>query len=114
MMLAARKPLAGSTVIERASQRKAIQKRPVRAAEFFAGIGLVRLALERQGWQIVFANDIDADKAEMYRHNWPGDNHLVVGDIHNLKGDDIPDCELATASFTCNDLFIARKGQVLH
>jgi hypothetical protein len=40
------------------------------AAEFFAGIGLVRLALERQGWQVVFANDIDPDKAEMYRHNW--------------------------------------------
>ena len=29
------------------------------AAEFFAGIGLVRLALERQGWHVVFANDID-------------------------------------------------------
>jgi hypothetical protein len=38
------------------------------AAEFFSGIGLVRLALERQGWQVVLANDIDADKAEMYRH----------------------------------------------
>jgi hypothetical protein len=41
------------------------------AAEFFAGIGLVRLALERQGWRVVFANDIDPDKAEMYRQNWP-------------------------------------------
>jgi C-5 cytosine-specific DNA methylase len=40
------------------------------AAEFFAGIGLVRLALDRQGWQVVFANDIDPDKAEMYRNNW--------------------------------------------
>jgi hypothetical protein len=35
----------------------------LRAAEFFAGIGLVRLALERQGWQVVFANDIDPDKS---------------------------------------------------
>src|SRR4051812_35071347 len=48
-----------------------------RAAEFFAGIGLVRLALERQGWDVVFANDIDEDKAQMYLDNWPGDNHLV-------------------------------------
>lgn len=38
-----------------------------RAAEFFAGIGLVRLALERQGWDVVFANDIDPDKTEMYK-----------------------------------------------
>ena len=26
-----------------------------RAAEFFAGVGLVRLALEREGWEVVFA-----------------------------------------------------------
>ena len=35
-----------------------------KAAEFFAGIGLVRLALEQQGWEVVFANDIDPDKAK--------------------------------------------------
>ena len=28
-------------------------------AEFFSGIGLCDLALERQGWRVVFANDID-------------------------------------------------------
>jgi DNA (cytosine-5)-methyltransferase 1 len=66
----------------------------LRAAEFFAGIGLVRLALERQGWKIVFSNDIDPDKAEMYRANWPEDGHLVVGDIHDIKADDLPTCEL--------------------
>ena len=64
------------------------------AAEFFAGIGLVRLALERQGWRVTFANDIDPDKAEMYRHNWPKDDHLVVGDIHTLKADNVPTCDL--------------------
>src|SRR5262245_1836801 len=63
-----------------------------RAAEFFSGVGLVRLALERQNWEVVFANDIDPDKAEMYRHNWPNDDHLVVDDIHKLKPDQIPDC----------------------
>ncbi|HZU36552.1 MAG TPA: DNA cytosine methyltransferase [Gemmataceae bacterium] len=46
-------------------------------AEFFAGVGLVRLALERQGWRVVFANDIDPNKAEMYRQNWPNDLHLM-------------------------------------
>jgi len=80
-------------------------------AEFFAGIGLVRLALERQGWKVVFANDIDPAKAEMYRHNWPNDNHLVVGDIHALKADDIPSCDLFTASFPCNDLSIAGRWE---
>ena len=87
---------------------------PLRAAEFFAGIGLVRLALEKQNWQVVFANDIDPDKAEMYRHNWPKDDHLVVGDIHKLKAEELPDCELFTASFPCNDLSIAGRQDGLN
>jgi DNA (cytosine-5)-methyltransferase 1 len=28
------------------------------AAEFFAGIGLMRIGLERAGWRVVFANDM--------------------------------------------------------
>jgi DNA (cytosine-5)-methyltransferase 1 len=84
-----------------------------RAAEFFSGIGLVRLALERQGWQVVFANDIDADKAEMYRHNWPQNEDLVEGDIYSIAAEHIPDCELFTASFPCNDLSIAGKWEGL-
>lgn len=87
---------------------------PFTAAEFFAGIGLVRLALERQGWQVVFANDIDPDKTEMYRHNWPSSDHLVEGDIHKLHGDDTPTCDLFTASFPCNDLSIAGRWDGLN
>jgi DNA (cytosine-5)-methyltransferase 1 len=89
------------------------RKRGRTAAEFFSGIGLVRLALERQGWDVVYANDIDADKAEMYRHNWPGDDHLAVGDIHKVDADQLPTCELFTASFPCNDLSIAGKWEGL-
>ena len=84
-----------------------------KAAEFFAGIGLVRLALEHQGWTVAFANDIEEDKAEMYRHNWPNDDHLVVGDIHYLNAKDIPTCDLFTASFPCNDLSIAGRWEGL-
>ena len=40
------------------------------AVEFFAGIGLVRLALERQGWEVLWANDIDPKKAKMYQANF--------------------------------------------
>ena len=80
-----------------------------RVAEFFAGIGLVRLALERHGWQVVFANDIDPNKAEMYCQNWPGESHLLVEDIHKIPPEAIPDCDLFTASFPCNDLSIAGR-----
>lgn len=81
------------------------------AAEFFSGIGLVRLALERHGWNVVFANDIDPNKAEMYRRKWPNDQHLVIDDIHNLSADDVPCCDVFTASFPCNDLSIAGRWE---
>lgn len=75
-------------------------------AEFFAGIGLVRLALERQGWSVVFANDNDDKKATMYRDNF-GEQHLSKSDIRDVSAANIPDCALYTASFPCNDLSIA-------
>ncbi|MCL4207920.1 MAG: DNA (cytosine-5-)-methyltransferase [Pirellulaceae bacterium] len=87
---------------------------PFRAAEFFSGIGLVRLGIERHGWQVVFANDIDPKKAEIYRHNWPDCSHLVVGDIHAINAHEIPECALFTASFPCNDLSIAGRWEGLH
>lgn len=78
----------------------------LRVAEFFAGIGLVRLAIESRGWQVVFANDFDEQKAEMYRANFRADE-LRTDDVHSLRADELPDCDLFTASFPCNDLSIA-------
>lgn len=100
-----------STAVAKNRSRKSTAIRPFRAAEFFAGIGLVRLAMEKHGWQVVFANDIDPLKKQMYEANF-GDEHFVLGDIHDLKPADLPVCDLFTASFPCNDLSIAgaREG----
>lgn len=77
-------------------------------AEFFAGIGLVRLALEESGWTLAFANDIDPDKREMYDgHFKDAAEHFDTTDIHLLSTDRIPTVELATASFPCTDLSLA-------
>lgn len=73
----------------------------------------MRLGLESEGWRVALANDIDPDKAEIYRANFPdADEHLVLGDIHQLSPDCIPTVGLATASFPCNDLSLAggREG----
>ena len=78
-----------------------------RFAEFFAGIGLVREAIEPLGWECVFANDIAPAKAEMYKARF-GPDHLLVDDIHDLSVSDIPvDVDLLTASFPCIDLSLA-------
>ena len=83
------------------------------AAEFFAGIGLVRLGLEHAGWNISFANDIDTDKEMLYNgHFSDSKTHFIREDIHKLDVDIIPRVMLATASFPCTDLSLAgaREG----
>ena len=83
-----------------------------RFAEFFAGIGLVREAIEPLGWECVFANDIAPEKAEMYRARF-GEQHLRVADVNDLTLSDLPDSlDLLTAGFPCIDLSLAgnRRG----
>lgn len=77
-------------------------------AEFFAGIGLMRLGLEGEGWGTLFANDIDPQKREMYEAHFGGTKSCCTpGDIHTLSADNVPTVTLATASFPCNDLSLA-------
>ena len=78
----------------------------MKAAEFFAGMGLMRAGLERCGIETVWANDIDRAKAALYRENW-GEDEFELGDIRNLGGSDVPAVDLATASFPCVDLSLA-------
>lgn len=82
----------------------------LRAAEFFAGIGLVRLGIEDVA-EVVWANDISESKARVYEENF-GKGILDVRDIREVRGDDVPDVDLATASFPCTDLSLAgpRRG----
>lgn len=82
-----------------------------RLAEFFAGIGLVRLALEKAGFDTVWANDIEPAKHALYAENF-GRDEFLLGDVRDVTGDNIPDIELATASFPCTDLSLAgnRRG----
>lgn len=85
----------------------------IRVAEFFAGIGLVRLAFDPHKFKVIFANDIDPDKLEIYKDNFSIDE-FRLGDIHLLRQEDIPDCDLVTASFPCTDLSIAGEMNGIH
>lgn len=77
-------------------------------AEYFAGIGLVRMGLEPYGWRVVYANDISAKKYEMYRGFFPdASEHYVVGDIFDVDPSTVPTTTLATCSFPCIDLSLA-------
>ena len=84
-------------------------------AEFFAGIGLVRMGLERQGWEVAFANDMDPQKYEMYRNQFQdAEQHFLLGDINNIAADQVPTVTMATASFPCTDLSLAGGRAGIH
>lgn len=77
-------------------------------AEYFAGIGLVRLGLERAGWNIVFANDWAREKFDMYdAYFQEPENHYVLESVFELCQTQVPSSLLATASFPCIDLSLA-------
>lgn len=83
-----------------------------RMAEFFAGIGLVREALEPLGFGVVWANDIEADKLKVYASNHDASD-FRLGDVRDVIAADLPpDLDLATSSFPCVDLSLAgnRRG----
>lgn len=88
------------------SSAKLSRKAVPRVAEFFAGIGLVRKALEQEGLRVVFANDIDPSKRSLYAANFDSSD-FVLGDVRSIAGCNIPEIELATASFPCTDLSLA-------
>jgi DNA (cytosine-5)-methyltransferase 1 len=103
--------VSASKLVEVVSMTMPLESSHKTFAEFFAGIGLVRLALEGEGWRARFANDIDPDKHATYAKNFPvGD--FVLDDINSLSANDVPSALMATASFPCTDLSLAgaRKG----
>lgn len=80
--------------------------------EFFAGGGLARLGLG-SAWRCLLANDINEQKAASYTANFD-DAPLLVRDIRTLSPNDLPDrAHLAWASFPCQDLSLAGRGQGL-
>lgn len=80
-------------------------------AEFFAGIGLVRSGMEAAGFEVVWANDISSMKQAVYAANFDAD-HYRLCDVRDIRGDAVPEVDVATASFPCIDLSLAgrRRG----
>ena len=76
-----------------------------RVLDFFAGSGLARLGLEPE-FRTVWANDICPKKSAVYDANARGSS-IVIDSIANVRGADLPEAELAWASFPCKDLSLA-------
>lgn len=78
-------------------------------ASFFAGIGGFDLGFERAGFQVVFQCEKDAFCQKVLRKHWT--DVPLHEDIGNLAAADIPEADVWTAGFPCQDLSLANQGR---
>lgn len=76
------------------------------AVDFFSGIGLVSLGLQKQGWEVIYALDHSELKYRFYSNHFEN-NHYLLQDIREATGISIPRVTLAHASFPCTDTSVA-------
>ncbi|CAK0760770.1 Modification methylase NgoBI [Gammaproteobacteria bacterium] len=70
----------------------------LRFIDLFAGIGGIRLGLERAGGRCVFSSEWDTDAAKTYEAYF-GDK--PAGDITKVQNSDIPDHDILAGGFPC-------------
>ena len=77
----------------------------------FSGIGGIDLGFIQAGFDVAWANEMDAAACKTYRHNFKHLN-LVEGDIKKIPANEIPDFDVLTAGFPCQPFSIAglQKG----
>lgn len=97
------------TAVGKVTELRSVRPKP-KAIEFFAGIGLARMGLERAGFQVSWSNDYEPAKRDMYLgHFGESDVHTFrLGDIAAIEANELPqDAALAWASSPCTDLSLA-------
>ncbi|MDH1883848.1 DNA (cytosine-5-)-methyltransferase [Empedobacter sp. GD03797] len=76
----------------------------------FDGISCAKIALDQLGFKVenYYASEIDKHAINVSKHNHPNIIHL--GDIKNIKAQDLPKIDLFIGGSPCQDLSNAQKG----
>ena len=82
-----------------------------KVGSLFSGIGGIDLGFEQAGFEIAWANDMDASACKTYRHNFPN-THLIEGDVCDVDPRTLPDIDVLVAGFPCQPFSIMgyRRG----
>ena len=79
----------------------------MRHASFFSGVGGLDIGFTRAGMETVSLSEIEPYACQILSERFPGIPNL--GDITKLEGKEIPDAEIWTGGFPCQDLSLAGK-----
>lgn len=77
----------------------------MKVGSLFSGIGGIDLGFEQAGFEIAWANDMDASACKTYRHNFPN-THLIEGDVREVDPRTLPDIDVLVAGFPCQPFSI--------
>lgn len=80
----------------------------LKVASFFSGIGGLELGLERAGCIVTFQCEVKTFCLSILQQHWPAVPRS--NDIRRVKNEDVPDSDVWTAGFPCQDLSLARMG----
>jgi DNA (cytosine-5)-methyltransferase 1 len=84
-------------------------KQSLKVASFFAGIGGFDLGLERAGMKVVFQCEIDPFCQSVLKKHWP--KVPLFGDIKSVTPEDLPEADVWTGGFPCQDVSLANQGK---
>ena len=94
------------TLLEQPLQQERTTEPDFSFIDLFAGIGGTRLGFESVGGECVFTSEWDKFAQETYRANFPP-KHAIVGDIREIKEQDVPDHDVLIAGFPCQPFSLA-------
>jgi DNA (cytosine-5)-methyltransferase 1 len=83
------------------------QRKKMKYADMFCGIGGFHSAADSLGMECVFACDIDEDCRKIYEHNY---GIKPESDICQIQPDTIPDHDILCAGFPCQPFSIIGNG----
>lgn len=81
----------------------------MKVVSLFSGAGGFDLGFIQAGHTILWANDIDKDCADTYKHNI-GD-HFVLGNIKDIPTNQIPNCDIVIGGFPCQGFSQANRNR---
>lgn len=86
-----------------------MNKKDMKCASFFAGVGGIDLGFQKAGFETVYANEIDSYAVHTYEAN----SKLKVDnrDINDVKSDEIPQFNIMLGGFPCQAFSIAGHRQ---